>query len=64
MLLRFNRIPVAYDRKINDLVRNILPWCLVFHMAVSIYLHGSSTIFPLSENKLSSIIVSNAENYS
>ena len=57
MLLRFNRIPVAYDRKINDLVRNILPWCLVFHMAVSIYLHGSSTIFPLSKNKLTSIIL-------
>ena len=54
MLLRYNRIPISYDSSINDLIRNVMPWCLIFHMLIAIYLHGSSSIFPLTTNSLSS----------
>lgn len=33
-------------------------------MAISIYLHGSSTIFPISSDSISSVLVSNTESLS
>lgn len=45
-LLRFNKKPPIYDAKINKNVLRILPYSILIHMCISLYMYGQPLIFP------------------
>lgn len=46
LILRYFRKPPMVNHSLNDRVIAILPYAIIMHCAVSLYMYGSHTIFP------------------
>ncbi|KAL4509992.1 hypothetical protein ABPG72_010185 [Tetrahymena utriculariae] len=52
LLLRACRRPPTYDTGLNRRMLMILPWSLILHLAVGLYMYGQPLIFPSSQSQL------------
>jgi hypothetical protein len=46
LLLRYNRKPVLYDERLNEIVLYIMPIALILHLCIAIWQYGTDLIFP------------------
>jgi len=46
ILLTFAKRPPNYDHRLNKEVVNLLPYALIMHMLVSLYMYSQPLIFP------------------
>ncbi|KAL4463408.1 hypothetical protein ABPG72_017129 [Tetrahymena utriculariae] len=56
MLLRWHKKPPAYDQLLNTSMLKLIPWSLLLHLGIGIYMYGSPLIFPRSSTQISSSI--------
>lgn len=46
MLLRYNKRPPSYDHTLNKKIIKILPFAVILHLMIGIYMYSSPLIFP------------------
>ena len=52
-LLRFAKKPPSYDQMLHNKAMGILPWSVVIHLMIGIYMYGCDSIFPNTSSLIS-----------
>lgn len=48
--IRFCKIPPTFDESLNTKIMNILYWCVIIHLAISIFAYGNNEIFSVKND--------------
>ena len=54
--IRFCRVPKTFNESINNKVLRILPFCVFFHFAFSLWMYGVSEIFAFQPNWMTQLV--------
>lgn len=54
--LRFCRIPKTFNETINERLLRIMPFCVFFHFAFSIWMYGVGTIFAYEKSWMTTLV--------